>query len=553
MENIDPCICINLERSGNAGYVDAETNFTAIRSAGNVFGILFMFVTAIVCLSTLVIIIDEQKTLVGTTKAFGFHKGEILGKYLTFGIAAAVVGSILSVLLAFVISNFVQGQLASSGMYQVGKAPSIFTPGITIGAALLIIAVSIAASILACSDILKSPASVLMKGGTAKKKTDKKKKIASKGGTLYSRLIVRNMLEDKARVLVTIAIVGFCCMLIGSGVSMKLAFDGMMDRQESEINKFDFRMDMNSSITDEDVGKLAAAIDSSGVTYMPVTVTTMLYKWDGKLEGLQLICGDADKLGDFYAVKDPETNEDLTLPDDGILIQKRMNESYNMEVGEKLPIFDTSFVTHEAEIKGLYTNYVGRAAVVSPEAYKNVFGKENEINSYFVSLNGMDEEEFKNAMLAASDEIAFVERDDFKSRFESVTMLYNLIVVIITGMAILISFMILTNLSNIFLNRRKTELSVMRVNGFSIKQAKSYLTRETIITTIAGLILGVALGAVITPPIITMIQQKDVQYVNIFHTIAWVIAVGIEGVFAVLINSVVFNKVKKLNLRDIAG
>jgi ABC-type antimicrobial peptide transport system permease subunit len=126
-------------------------------------------------------------------------------------------------------------------------------------------------------------------------------------------------------------------------------------------------------------------------------------------------------------------------------------------------------------------------------------------------------------------------------------------VVVITGMAILISFMILTNLSNIFLNRRKTELSVMRVNGFSVKQAKGYLRRETIITTAAGLALGVILGALLTPPVMTILQQTDMELVKSFHTAAWVMAVVIETIFAVIINSLVFSKVKKLNLRDIAG
>ena len=119
-------------------------------------------------------------------------------------------------------------------------------------------------------------------------------------------------------------------------------------------------------------------------------------------------------------------------------------------------------------------------------------------------------------------------------------------------MAILISFMILTNLSNIFLTRRKTELSVMRVNGFSVKQAKGYLSKETIFTTGLGLALGVALGAILTPPVIGLLQQPDLEFVKSFHPIAWIIAVALEAVFAILINSVIFNKVKKLNLRDIA-
>lgn len=554
VEKMEPCRWITLDRSANAGYVDVRSNLKAIRSAGNVFGILFMIVTAIVCLSTLVIIIDEQKNLVGTVKAFGFLKGEVLGKYLLFGIAAALVGSLLAAGGGYILSTIVQGKYAEAAMYQAGAARTIFTPGVTIAATLLITAVAVIASIAACTDILRSPASVLMKGGTAasEKKNSKKKKEASTKGSLYSRLIIRNMLEDKARVIVTVAIIAFSCMLIGMGFSMKFAYDGMSEKQIGDVNKYDFRLTMNDDVSDEESAKLAKVLADSNTAYLPATTKTMLYKWDGRIDGLQLICADPEKLNDFYAVADPKTGEKISLPKDGILIQQRMNESYKMNEGDMLPIFDSSLKENKAEIKGFFTNYVGRTVVISPAAYKSVFGEKNETNSYYVRLNGMDKKTLQSKLLAVTDEISFTERDEFKTKFESVAMLYDIIVIIITGIAILISFMILTNLANIFLTRRKTELSVMRVNGFSIKQARGYLTKETVFTTTAGLVLGVILGALLTPPVISIIQQPDLEFVKSFHPVAWVVAVAIEAVFAILINSTVFRKVKDLNLRDIA-
>lgn len=554
VEAMEPCRWITLDRRANAGYVDSRSNLTAIRSAGNVFGILFMIVTAIVCLSTLIIIIEEQKKLVGTVKAFGFFRTEVLGKYLMFGIAAALLGSLLASGGACILSTIVQKKYAEAAMYQAGAGRTIFTPGITAAASLLITAVAVAATVVACMDILRSPASVLMKGGTAgrdRKKTRKKAEASTKG-SLYSRLIIRNMLEDKARVIVTVAIIAFSCMLIGMGFSMKFAYDGMSEKQINEVNKYDFRLTMNDSVSDEESEKLAAVLAENDTEYLPATTKTMLYRWDGRIDGLQLICADPGKLGEFYAVADPDTGEELSIPEDGVLIQKRMNESYKMNVGDTIPILDSALKENKAEIKGLFTNYVGRTVVASPAAYKSIFGEQNETNSYYIRLNGRDKKELQSKLLAVTDEISFTEKDEFKTKFESVSMLYDIIVIIITGIAILISFMILTNLANIFLNRRKTELSVMRINGFSVKQARGYLTKETVFTTTAGLILGVVLGAILTPPVISIIQQPDLEFVKSFHTLAWVIAVAIEAIFAAIINSAVFRKVKDLNLRDIA-
>ena len=112
--------------------------------------------------------------------------------------------------------------------------------------------------------------------------------------------------------------------------------------------------------------------------------------------------------------------------------------------------------------------------------------------------------------------------------------------------------MILTNLANIFLNRKKTELTVMRINGFSIKQTKGYLAKESVITAALGIILGVAVGSILTPRIIYMVQLDDVEFVRSFHPEAWIIAVVLEALFAVITYSLVFRKVKNLNFRDIA-
>ena len=552
VENIDPANYVALDRKSNSGYVDMKSNIDAIASMGVVFGVLFTIITAIVCLSTLVIIIDEQKTLVGTSKAFGFFKREVLAKYLVFGVSAAVVGALLACLGAYLLSGVLQTSFASSGMYPIGVARSVVTVVPTLIFSLIILAVTIAATVIACSGILKSPASMLMKGAVLKKeKKEDPKTVSSKGGSLYSRLIMRNMKQDKARVIVTIAIIAFSCMLIGMGISMKLAYDGMMSKQSGEVNRYDIRMDMNSDVTAEDEEALVKVLEDNNTEFMPVTYTSTLYRWNDRLDGVTLICGNPERIGEFYGITDAK-GQDITLPDEGILIQKRMHESYGINVGDMLPVLDTSLKAHDAEVKGTFINYVGRTIVMSPAAYEKVFGEVNQANSYFIRLNGADSSKLTEELLAASDNVSFSYNGDFKTKFQSVTKLYNLLVIIVTGIAILISFMILTNLANIYLTRKKTELTVMRVNGFTIKETKGYLSKESLYTTIGGLALGVLAGAFLTPIVIKVVQQPDLEFVKAFQVLAWATAVALEALFAIVINTFVYRKVKDLNLRDIA-
>ena len=545
------CSWIMLDRMTNAGYMDLRSNIGAITDAGVIFGILFIIITAIVCFSTLTIIIEEQKPLVGTVKAFGFLRNEILGKYLVFGVSAAVLGSILGTALSYGVSEYIQSRFAAVGMYSFGKARSIITVPDTALASVGMAAVCVIATVIACSGILKSPASVLMKGGSINDNRNRRKSSSRRGGSLYSKLILRNMLDDKARVIISIAIIAFSCMLMGMGISMKMAFDGMINKEISSINKYDIRMDMTDDIKDKDVAKLYEVLDREGVSYLPAAYETCLYRWDGRLDAMYLVCADEKSLGDYIAVG-TGTGDAVDIPDNGILVQHRLDESFGIGEGTELTVVDSDVKSHQAEVKGTFYNYIGRMAVVSPEAYKQIFGKAHDVNSCYIKLNGKDAEQLQQELISVTSEISFEPADEVKRKFAGSSMLYNIVVYVTTGIAILMSFMILTNLANIFLSRKKTELIIMRVNGFSIGQTIGYLARETVITTLAGLVLGVLSGALFTPILMQMMQQPDMQFYNIFHVKAWVIAAGLEIIFSLLINGVVFHKVRSFNLRDIA-
>ena len=542
-----------LDRNANSGYVDISSNLKGMSKAGTVFGILFILITAIVCFSTLAIIIEDQKKLVGTVKAFGFLKREILGKYLVFGAGASVLGDIIGILVALCISNLIQKKYAETAMYQFAQARSVITPLSTVLICLGMILVCIIATLFACSDIMKFPASMLMQGGKPPKKKQKKKVSSHKrSGSLYSRLIIRNMLDDKARVVITVVVVAFSVFLIGTGITIKYAFDGMTEKELNEIYLYDTRMDF---IGDDPAGKtdeLEKVFRKHGVDFLPATYESHLYDWDGRLDAASLLCADSDKIGKYLAVKDMDTDELKPLPEDGLLVQNRMEESYGMEKGKTLPVLNDSLRSHDAVVKGKFRNYLGRMIVTSPAGYRKIFGEKNKQNCYYLILNGADYDKLIDELKNITSDISFESKDDFMAGYNGITSLYNIIVIITTVTALIMSVMILTNMANILLKRKKTELTVMRVNGFTVKETKGYLTKETVITTTAGVIIGVLLGALVDPLIIRLIELPDAMFVRSFQPVAWIVAVIVEIIFAVVIYSISFNKVKKLNLRDIA-
>ncbi|MBQ3428510.1 MAG: FtsX-like permease family protein [Mogibacterium sp.] len=544
------CDWIVLDRNANAGYVDVKVQLDSLRSTGMVFGVLFILITALVCFSTLTIIIEEQKKLIGTVKAFGFHKSEVLKKYLLFGLSAGILGDILAVFTGYGLSEIVQTVYSASNLYQYGRPASIMRPVPTILISLAMLLVCAVASILACTEVLRKPASALMSGQSLRKST---RKTVSSGrkGTLYSRLILRNIRDDKARVIVSTAIVAFCCMLIGVGLSFKLATTGMLARQEGDINRFDIRMDMGSSVTDEQRAEMIALLDAKGVDHTEAVYQSCLFNTGSTITGMTMLAGDPDVLNKYFGMDSTDIRSELTS--DGVIIPVRMSENYGYTDGDTVSLLDSAMQKHEAPVTGTYTCYFGRTVVTTPEGYSKIFEDEFDPNSSFMHLNGADAQALKNELLAINDDISFEGKSDFRTSFESVGALYNIIVYVTMGVALFMSFMILTNLANIFLTRKKNELIVMRVNGFSIKQTKGYLTREAVLTTVVGLALGVLVGSLLTPYAVRILEPADLQFDRSYHAISWIIAGGIEGLFALIIYSTVFRRVKHFNLKDIAS
>ena len=546
------CSGILLDRRTNYSYMDLRDVLKSVNTTGLLFGLLFFIITAVVCFSTLTIIIEEQKQLVGTSKAFGFFKREVLGKYMVFGCSAAVTGCILGIASGIGLSSFAQAKFHDTGVYSFNQARSIITPGPTLIACAGMICVCILATIISCTDILKSPASVLMKGGSRKDNGNRRKASSKRGGSLYSRLIIRNMLDDKARVAVSIAVIAFSCLLIGTGISMKISFDKMPEKQLSDVFRYDLRVDMSDDVTDEQEKALCSILEKDDVSYMPAAYEAHLFRRGDMLDVLYVLCADTEVINDYVSVMADNHGTPAVIPEDGVLVQHRMDEAYGMSEGDSLTLIDSSLKEHETEIKGTFYNYAGKIIVTSPSGYKSIFGTDHEANCLYVNLDGKDAGKIRGDLLEVTDNISFSDADEFRSIFDSVSAIYNIIVLLMTGMAILISFMILANLANIFINRKKTELIVMRVNGFSVGQTIGYLAREAVITAAAGIILGVIAGALVAPIIIRSMMASDVQFYNVIHVNAWLIAAGLEALFALVVDATVFRKVKDLNLRDIA-
>jgi putative ABC transport system permease protein len=537
----------------NMGYFDLKSNFDSVSKTGMGLGVLFLIVGAMVTASTLIIIIDDQRKQVGTTKAFGFYNREILGKYLVFGISAAVIGSLSGVVLAKFLAKNVLSIMDRSNMYAFRMGEPTISPAYILVVMLVAVAMCTLVTIAACSGLIRTPAAMLMKGEILKKLRKKKNSARKQSqNSLYSRLILRNMVNDKARVLVTIAIIAGSCLIVGLGFTMKDAFDGMVSHQVSDIYTYDIRVDLPESLSEEDAETIRYYFSDNGIDYTGARYESRLYNDDGSITALTMITGDSD-LKRFIGIRDPKTGKEIVLPKDGVLAQHRFLEAFDYEKGDALKMYDDGLHLTDVPISGAFRNYYGRYFISSFEAYQKIFDTEAKINAYYVNLNGKSVSRFEEELSKINSDLGYDTPDSFVLRTSSISQMYSIIILIMIVIAVILSFMILMNMTNIYISKKRKEVIIMRINGFSYRDTIVYLIKETILTTILGILLGIVLGYFLAPLLISFCQSADNQFITDFNLKAWAIASAIEILFAFIVNLIAYRKIRTFNMREITA
>ena len=532
-----------LDDRGSPSFVQLQAGSENLGSLRMTFALMFLVISALVIYATVSKMVEEQRTLVGTAKALGFRRGEILAKYLVYGVSGTLLGTVLGILLA---RFWLEGiALRGYGNYiSVDITRPRFSLGITLAVILVGVLLSAAAVWTACRRLLRTPAVQLMQPPVPKGKTGTgagKKHLLP----LYSRLILRNVRSDLRRAAVTVVSVAGCCALLVNGFTLKHGVTGCVARQYGQVMDYDWEIACAEYAMPE-VEELLEEAGAEGVGLYKTTLITNI----GETGIANLLCGDLREINRLYHLCDWKTGEAITEAGDGILIQRRLAEIYGLDVGSEFELSDGLSELVTVRVAGIFEHYIGLPAAMSAEYYEKVFGEPCRYNVMLVRLNGADEE----ALAAELDEMWEVESygPTDRASFRNSTSVINSIVALLTTMAALLAGVVLLNLTNLFFQQKKREMTVLRINGFTVKRTVGYLLREIAVTTAAGIVLGVAAGAFMAYHILRSLEQTFVQFDRSVSLPAWALGAGIAILFSVVVNWLVLRKVKDLNLADAA-
>ena len=551
IDDLEPSSYGYILRNEKSGHVALAQDISILRSMAMVFNLIFMVIGVIVIVSTITIRIDNDKKLLGTMKAYGFRNSEIITKYVVYGTSAIIVGIGLSLALAAGLQAVMRAFIGN--LFIVRPDRFAFYPGFFGAiAALEIVAAIFSAAIATKAQVSKSSAVDLMSGNSGTKRRNKKKSSGrSDGGGLYARLIIRNMTNDLPRVITSVVIIAGSCLMMGVGFTMKGSIDNMMQASADQINHYDMEASFVSEFSEEKMDKLMKKLESKDISFKRIQKQVTKYGFGDIEEYTTILAGPEDIYDEYILLTDMKGHK-LDAPVKGhAVVCNRNCEALGVKDGDTLSIFNNDFKPYEIKNGGICRNYTGKLIYLSQEDYQDIFGEKADDNTLLIRLDKEAAKTLEEELSGEFPELTISFTDEFPDLLASIKDMTNIIVYILTALSILMSVFVLLNLVNIFVGRRRNELIIMAVNGFSRREQIGYLLKETIVTTGLGLLIG-GLGLfAMTEFVVRMIESEGAMFVRSFNGPAAIKALILEAAFALVINMFAYRQIRKWKITDI--
>ena len=544
------------DRQQNAGYSSYIQDTESIENLSLVFPIVFFAIAALVSLTSMTRMVEEERQEIGTLKALGYNKFHIMLKYLIYSSLACIIGGVIGMNIGFQLLPRIIWDMYEM-MYTLPEFIISFNHQYSsIGLGLIYICIVGATLYTILKEVKETPATLL------RPKAPKygKRVLLERVGFIWKRLkfshkvTVRNIFRYKKRFLMTIIGIMGCTSLILAGFGLKDSISSILPNQYEDICHYDMLVSLKTSLTQEQKGsyieklKQREDIQELVKTYMESGTAGK----EEKSENVQIVVpSDNQEIDKMIKLRDVKTKEPFTLSEEGIIITDKLAELIGAKVGDMIMITTADDIEKEIKVVGITENYISHYVYMSKELYQQVFGETYSTNVLLIQDKNLSEEQEESVMQEMVDQnevlTVTLTKTTMKTLDDTMSSL-NYVVVILIVSAGLLAFVVLYNLSNINIGERIRELATIKVLGFYDREVYDYVTRETIILTIIGILLGLVAGYFLNFYILGTCEINILRFEKVIHPISYLYATAITFVFSIIVNIVTYFALKKIDM-----
>lgn len=520
--------------------------------------LLFVLVGLFVCYSAVSRLVNDQITQIGTKKAVGFREGEIGLLYYKFTGLAVLVGTALAGLLAVFVVQLIMNPVAAESQV-VDPFPPHFDLVQLILGGLIELVLILLSTWVAVHGMLRRNAVDLLSGDS--KTSTAKTHFWEKWGvwqnmSLFSQTVVNNCINDTRRVVATLIGVTGCTALIVTAVTLTNNVSKSFERHYGAVYDFDTRVYVDTKV-DGAAQNVAKELDKMGLEHATAHLETLQVRQANgyRAGGSFYVPDNIEEFGEtFHVIPDDSGGVgQADLNGEGVWISTTYAEHMNLKAGDEFVATEASGQAHTFKVAGVFECYILRNEfVINKKEYKKAFGSDPKNNVLLVDKGDTDLDTLRTRLskVKGFDTVS----DDYKTcswAYDTLAKLLNIVVLIYIGLSALMAIVVLLNLDVMFVDEKKRELIVLMICGFSAKDAKAYIYRDSIVLTILGIILGVALGAGMGTLTVSALEPSFGFFLKSFNVLAAGAGILMSGVFSTAVLFWSLRRIPRFDLTDI--
>lgn len=553
-----------MDRTANYGAASFEADADRVDSIAAVFPFIFFLVAALVALTTMTRMVEEERALIGTFKALGYRRTRIASKYLAYAAAASGIGSILGILaLSQVLPAVIMKAYGIIYFVPELPLPLPVDPGFAGLAAGLGVGVTLFATWAAVAATLRERPAQLMLPRTPKAG---KRIVLERIGPLWRHLsfswkvTFRNLFRYKKRFVMTVIGIAGCTALLLTGLGLSNAINDIIDKQFGEITKYNAVVTLADDLSSEEQRRIDDLLDDGSL----VTAHTLAMRQnmlaggpDEQGKRMELVVPeDPASFDRFVALNTRVGHHPVKLDDDGFVLTEKLAAELGVRAGDAVTLTEQDAIgnatgtSYEATVTGIVENYVYHYAYMGPALYEQLMGKAPDYRTVLaVTTSDPDlRVQFSNDLLAAGGVKTVAYNDETIDAYRDMMSSVNMIVVVLVTAAAALAFIVLYNLTNINITERMREIATLKVLGFTPREMNAYIFREIFLLAAIGCAVGLVLGVWMEGFVVVTAEVDQIMFGRAIHPTSFLLAFLLTMLFTVLVMLAMRGKLRRIDM-----
>ncbi len=540
-----------LDRNTNVGYASLDSSSDIVEGVSRVFPVFFLLVAALVCITTMTRMVDEERTQIGTLKALGYSNAAIISKYMLYAGSSAILGCGLGVLMGSIVFPAILWEAYKIMLFIDDRVVFTFDFMLCFVVVAAYTCVELIVTWYCCRRALEEvPAELIRPKAPAIGKPLIFEKMAFWSNVSFlNKVTIRNIFRYRQRLAMMLVGIGGCTALLLTGFGLRDSIVNIVDFQFEDVTTYDMEVYFEKGQTDKEVTEFRQEMKSYAENIFFYHQTSVEIQTEEQVREIYMIAAE-EGIRDFIDFH--RDGKSLDYPGlDELLLSSGVADALDIEAGDNILLRNSDMQTMELTVSGIYENYVYNYAILSPKTAEKHWGSTPENQMAFIKVReGQDVHQVSSEIVSMSNVMNVSVSDDLAFMVRNMMDALDLVIVVIVFCAALLAATVLYNLTNININERIREIATIKVLGFNAFETGMYIFKENLILSVMGTFVGLLFGKLLLDFVMSQIKINMVWFMARALPLSYLLSVVITILMAFIVDFVFYFKLQKINMAE---